>query len=205
MKILFIGAQGSGKGTQAAIISKILGIPHISTGDIFRSLTGELKHKIDSIINQGNLVPDDLTLEILKKRLEHKDCKSGFILDGFPRNLNQANLLEKIIKIDKVIEIHISDNEAIKRISGRVSCEKCKKGYNIITEPKPKNLSKCDICNGKLIQRADDNPDAVKKRLNTYHQETEPILKKYKSVLIKINGEQKIEDITKENLKKNNS
>lgn len=202
MKLLFIGPQGSGKGTQAAIISKYLNISHISTGDIFRSLTGELKQQVDSIINKGNLVPDELTLKILKQRISNTDCNKGFILDGFPRNLNQANLLENIIKIDKVIEISISDEEAIKRIAGRVTCEKCKTGYNLITEPKPKDPSQCDKCNGKLVQRADDNPEAIKKRLHTYHQETEPILNKYKQILIKINGEQDIDALTQEIIKK---
>jgi len=198
MKLLFIGPQGSGKGTQAAIISKHLGIAHISTGDIFRSLTGELKKEVDSIINKGNLVADELTVKILKERISKPDCNNGFILDGFPRNLNQANLLENITKINKVIEIEISDKESIKRLGGRVSCEKCKEGYNLITEPKPKNPNFCDKCGGRLIQRADDNLEAIKKRLHTYHQETEPILEKYKHITIKINGEQNIEEITKE-------
>jgi adenylate kinase len=198
MKLLFIGPQGSGKGTQAAIISKHLGIAHISTGDIFRSLTGKLKEHVDSIINKGNLVPDELTVKILKERISKPDCNNGFILDGFPRNLNQANLLEDITKINKVIEIEISDKESIKRLSGRVSCEKCKEGYNLITEPKPKNPNFCDKCIGRLIQRADDNTEAIKKRLHTYHQETEPILEKYKHITIKINGEQNIEEITEE-------
>jgi adenylate kinase len=202
MKLLFIGPQGSGKGTQAAIISKHLGIPHISTGDIFRSLTGELKQTVDEIINKGHLVPDELTLKILKQRISQPDCYRGFILDGFPRNINQADSLEKITKIDKVIEINISDKEAIKRLSGRVNCEKCKEGYNLITTPKPKDKNHCDKCGGKLIQRADDNEDAIKKRLHTYHKETEPILEKYKHITIKINGEQDIEQITKEILEK---
>jgi len=202
MKLLFIGPQGSGKGTQAAIISKEINIPHISTGDLFRAATGTLKEELDSYMNSGKLVPDELTLKILKQRLEHHDCKKGFILDGFPRNLKQAELLEHITKIDKVIEIDISDKEAIKRLSGRVSCEKCKAGYNLVTEPKPKNPHKCDICQGKLIQRADDTEQAIKKRLETYHKETEPILKKYENLLITINGEQNIDKITEEILEK---
>jgi len=197
-KLLFIGPQGSGKGTQAAIISKHLNIPHISTGDIFRSLGGELKEQVDAIINKGNLVPDELTLKILKQRISQHDCNHGFILDGFPRNLNQAHLLDNITKIDQVIEISISDEEALKRLGGRVNCENCKTGYNLITEPKPKHPTICDKCGGKLIQRADDNKEAIKKRLHTYHQETEPILNKYKHITIKINGEQDIEEITKE-------
>ena len=220
VKIIFIGPQGSGKGTQAKILSEELKIPHISTGDIFRSLTGELKQEVDAIINKGNLVPDELTVKILKQRIQEPDTKAGFILDGFPRNLEQTKLLEKITTIDKVIEITLSDEEAIKRISGRVTCEKCKAGYNELTSPKPKTPGICDVCGGKLIRRADDTKEAVKKRLETYHRETEPILEQYQknyaqsasfldapksikdfghqNILIKINGEQPIENISLE-------
>lgn len=203
-KILFIGIQGSGKGTQAAIVSKQLNIIHISTGDLLRNLeSSPLKQKVDSIINQGHLIPDELMIDILKQRISKPDCKNGFILDGFPRNIKQLKLLENITKIDKAIEIHISDDEAVKRLSGRVSCEKCKAGYNIITEPKPKHLGICDLCGGKLIQRADDNLEAIKKRINTYHEETEPILQEYKkqNILVRINGNQRIEEITDDILK----
>jgi adenylate kinase len=198
MKLIFIGPQGSGKGTQAKILAEKLQIPHISTGDLFRSLSGELKQKVDSIINQGNLVPDELTLEILKQRLNQPDTENGFILDGFPRNNNQAGLLETITPIDKVIEITLSDKEAIKRISGRVNCKDCNANFNELTSPKPKTQGICDLCQGKLVRRADDTKEAVKKRLNTYHSETEPILDFYKEKLIKINGEQEIEKISED-------
>lgn len=198
MKLLFIGPQGSGKGTQAAIISKELGISHISTGNLFRNAKDELKQELDEYMEQGKLVPDELTLKILKQRLYQADSKNGFILDGFPRNLNQANLLKSITEIDKVIEITVSDLESIKRLSGRVSCEKCNESYNIFTEPKPKNPLYCDLCGGKLIRRGDDNEQAIKKRLEIYHNETEPILKEYQDILIKINGEQNIDKITED-------
>lgn len=204
MKLLFIGPQGSGKGTQASVISQKLNIPHISTGEILRNVKGDLKEQVDELINKGHFVSDELIMKIVKERVSQSDCKKGFILDGTPRNLSQSHLLKKITNIDKVVEIFLSDEEAIKRLAGRVSCEKCKAGYNLITQPKPKNPKICDVCGGKLIQRADDNEEAIKKRLQTYHQETEPILKEYKNILIKINGNQDINKIAEEILKKLN-
>ena len=196
MNIIFVGAQGSGKGTQAAIISKEIGLAHISTGDLFRNAQGELKKELDSYMLSGKLVPDELVLKMLKERLSKEDCSDGFILDGFPRNLSQAESLDSITNIDKVIEIEISDEESVKRLSGRVSCKNCKAGYNLFTEPKPQNPEVCDKCGGELVQRADDNPEAIRARLKIYHDETEPILKHYPSV--KINGEQSIENVTQD-------
>ncbi len=195
VKILFIGPQGSGKGTQAKIISEELKILHISTGDLFREITGKLREELDSYMNKGQLVPDELVIRILKERISKPDCKNGFILDGYPRNLNQANLLDNIAKIDKVILIDISDELAIERISSRISCKKCGAVYNLITNP-PKRKDICDKCQEELYRRADDNPDAVKKRLETYHKETEPILEKYKNILITIDGNQEIDKIS---------
>lgn len=200
VKIIFIGPQGSGKGTQAKIISEELNIPHISTGDLFRNMEGKLKEEVDSIINQGQLVPDELTVKILKERISKSDCKDGFILDGYPRNLNQAKLLDSITKIDKVIEIDINDELAIERISSRLSCKKCGAVFNTITNP-PKKQNICDKCQTELYRRADDNPEAIRKRLETYHKETEPILKKYKNVLVKIDGAQEIDKISEEIIK----
>jgi len=202
VNIIFIGPQGSGKGTQAKIISEELKIPHVSTGDLFRETVGELREELNSYMNSGKLVPDELVIKILKERIEKSDCKNGFILDGFPRNVAQAKLLDDITKIDKVVEITLKDNEAIKRISGRVTCEKCKAGYNIFTSPKPKDPSKCDKCNGKLLKRADDTEEAVKKRLEIYHEQTKPILKKYQSILVTVDGSQEIDKIAKEILEK---
>ncbi len=202
MNIIFIGAQGSGKGTQAKIISENLNIPHISTGDLLRQARGELKKEVDSYMVSGKLVPDELILRILKERISKEDCQKGFILDGYPRNLQQAKELDKITNIDKIIEILISDKEAIKRISGRWNCKKCGIAYNNITEPKPRiedGKIICPKCNIELSQRADDTEDAVKKRLEIYHQETEPILNHYPS--IKINGEKDIDSVTNDILK----
>jgi adenylate kinase len=195
MKLIFIGPQGSGKGTQAKEVAEKLGIPHISTGDLLRSATGKLREEINSYMAVGNLFPDERMLEVLKARLAKKDCAKGFILDGFPRNLKQAGMLDKITSIDKAIEINISDSEAVRRLSGRVACANCGKGYNLITMP-PKNPKKCDDCGGKLVQREDDKEAAIRKRLGIYHRETEPILEHYQA--IRINGEQSVEKVSKD-------
>lgn len=195
LKLVFFGIQGSGKGTQAKIIAAKHRLCHISTGDLFRGASGEFKKEIDSHINFGKLVPDELTLKMLKKRLEEKDCENGFILDGFPRNIEQARELDKIIKIDNAFNIEISDEEARKRMKGRWNCKKCGIAYNIATEPKPKQEGICDKCSEKLVQRNDDVSDeAISKRLEIYHTETRPVLKFYNT--IKINGEQPIGLVT---------
>lgn len=201
MIIIFIGPQGCGKGTQARILSEKLKIPHISTGDLFRSLKGDLKKKVDEIINKGLLVPDELTIEILKDRISKEDCKKGFILDGFPRNLNQAKALENLISVDKVIELSIPDEESVKRISGRRVCPSCKANFNIYTSPKPKKEGICDFCGEKLVRRDDDREEVVRKRLETYHKETEPVLEFYGKKVSRIDGIGEIEEISKRILK----
>ena len=199
MKLIFVGPQGSGKGTQAKIIAKKLSLVHVSTGDLVRETTGDLKKEVDNYINKGRLVPDPLIIRLLEQKLKEIGDK-GIILDGFPRNLNQAEELDKIIKIDKIIEISISDKEAIKRLGGRWNCKKCGIAYNVVTAPRPKNGHLCDNCDIGLYQRKDDiDKEAIMKRLNIYHNETEPILKKYSSV--KINGKQAIEKVTEDVLK----
>jgi len=190
-----MGVQGSGKGTQAKIMSVKLGIPHISTGDLLRGAESLLKKEIDSYITSGKLVPDELMLRVLQDRLSLNDCMRGFILDGYPRNMVQAKKLDEITSIDKVIEIVISDSEALVRAIYRVTCGKCGEGHNIKTNP-PKRAGVCDKCNGILTKRADDNEPAMRKRIETYHKETEPILLHYKSV--EINGEQKIDRVTRD-------
>ncbi len=191
MNLVFIGPQASGKGTQAKIIAKKLGLVHISTGDLLRNIQGEIKQEVDNYLNKGELVPDKLTIKILKERLSKE--KKGFILDGFPRNLSQAKELIKNFKIDKFIEISISDELALKRLSGRLNCSKCGALYNTLTSEKPKKQGICDKCEGELYKRKDDNKETIKKRLETYHRETEPILKKYSS--IKIDGSGSIEKV----------
>jgi adenylate kinase len=199
MKLIFVGPQGSGKGTQAKIVSKELGIAHISTGDLLREATGELREEIDSYIVGGNLVPDELILKILKERVAREDCEKGFILDGFPRNMSQAEALDRDMKMDKVIEISISDEESVNRILGRRPCPKCGILWNVRTSPKPKVETICDECGAELVKRDDDNEESLRKRLEIYHNDTEPILEHYDSV--RINGEQSIEQVSEDVLK----
>lgn len=198
MKLLLLGPQGSGKGTQAKIIASNLGLVHISTGDLLRSATGKLRVEIDSYITHGNLVPDELMLRLLDEKLKKLDY-CNFILDGFPRNLAQAKMLDSLVQVDKAIEIHIPDEETVRRLSGRYNCKKCGAIYNIATSPKPKKKGLCDICNIPLYQRDDDKPEAIKKRLAIYHSETSPVIVHYHA--IRINGNQSIEKVTQDILK----
>lgn len=181
MKLILLGAPGAGKGTQAEIISKKLGIPTISTGAIIRESIksgSELGNKVKSIIESGKLVSDDIVIEIIENRLKEDDCKNGFILDGFPRTIAQADALEKLgIKIDTVASIEVSDEDIIKRLSGRRECSKCRATFHIENIPSKKG-DFCDKCGGELVRRADDDPETIKNRLNVYHQQT-AVLKDY--------------------------
>lgn len=198
MNIILLGVQASGKGTQALLLAKKLGISHISTGDIFR--TGvkkgdDIGKMLKKYLDKGSLVPDKITNQAIKQRLGAKDAKGGFILDGYPRTIAQAKFLDKIIKIDKVFEINISDKEAVHRINNRRSCV-CGKTYNLMYNP-PKKEGVCDLCGKKLFIRDDDKPRAIKERLNLYHKKTEPLLKYYenKKILEVVSGERPIEVI----------
>lgn len=198
MNLIFVGPQGAGKGTMAKEISEELGLCHISTGDLFRSATGELGDKIHKLIDGGNLVPDDLTLETLKERLKKEDCKNGIILDGYPRNVVQAETLRELMEISYIVELQVPHEVSIKRLSGRRKCGNCGKDYNIYSTEKsllPKDPTKCDVCDGKLIQRADDVPEAIEKRIEIYHKQTEPILNFYGDKVIRINADQSIAQI----------
>ena len=198
--LLFVGVQASGKGTQAQIVSKKLGIAHISTGDLLRGTQGELKQEVDSYMSGGKLIPDELMIKILKERIHHEDCKGGFILDGFPRNMEQAKELDKFVKVDNVFNIEISDDEAKRRLRGRWNCKKCAIAYNYVTAPRPKTEGICDQCGGVLTQRADDiDEDAINERLDIYHEETIPIVKFFNTV--RINGQQDIEKVTEDIMK----
>lgn len=205
MKIVMLGPQASGKGTQAKLLAEKLKIAHISTGEIFRAMTREtaLGKMVRDLIDNGNLVPNDVTNEIVKERLLKEDCKKGFILDGYPRNMNQALALDKIAKLDRVVYLKISRNETLRRISGRRECTKCKAIFNIYTN-KPKKEGICDKCGNKLYQREDEKKEAVKKRLRIYHNETKPLINFYekKGILLKINGEQTIDAIAEDIYKK---
>ncbi len=207
MRIIMLGPQASGKGTQAELISERLGIPHISTGDILRQnikdLT-ELGKAALGYINEGKLVPDEVINRVVGDRLQSRDCEAGFILDGFPRNIAQAEFLDTVTGLDKVIEIAVSDKEAIKRISGRRTCEKCHAVYSIYQESEEAISGACKKCGGRLMMRDDDREDAVRKRLEIYHEETEPLIDFYrkKGILLRVNGERPIEPIFKEIIKK---
>jgi len=202
-KIVFLGPPGSGKGTQAQLLSKNFSIPHISTGDIFRKIikTGKPKKLADSIkkyVQSGLLVPDDIVFKSLFSVIKNKKY---YILDGFPRNINQAKLLDEALKkdgIDKVIYFKVSDKEIIKRLTSRRTCPKCGKVYNIYTL-KPKNDNLCDVCKVELIIRDDDKLETVKKRLEIYKKDTLPLLDYYKKkkLLVTINAEDKIENVYK--------
>ena len=201
MNLIFMGKQGSGKGTQAKIISEKLGLCHISTGDLVRGVEGELKKEVDALINKGNLISDELMFEILKERVKKSDCEKGIILDGYPRNLNQAKTLQENFEISKVIDMDIPDEEVLNRLVNRLNCKKCGAIFNKLTNP-PKQEGICDFCGSELFVRDDDHEDAIRKRLEIYHRDTNPILSFFKEKVVKINGNQKIEDVTKEILEK---
>jgi len=197
--ICLFGPQGSGKGTQAKILNNKLHIPHISMGDLFRLAIEsgtELGKKVKEMINKGGLVPDEMTFDLLRERVSNSDCANGFILDGYPRTLRQAKMLDEYIEIDKLLVIDISDAEAIKRLTSRRHCLSCGAIYNIYTVPKPKEDEKCDQCHTKLYHRDDDKEEAIRARLDNYHRETEEVIEHYGKKVTKINGEQEIEKVT---------
>ena len=178
MNLLMLGAPGAGNGTHAAILNQKLGIPTISTGNILRAAIKDgtptgLKAK--EYMDNGQLVPDDVIIGIINERLQAEDCKNGYILDGVPRTIGQAEALEKAgIHFDAVVALEVSDEEIMQRMSGRRVCEKCGASYHIVAIP-PKVEGVCDVCGGALIQRANDAPETVKSRLDVYHRETEPL------------------------------
>ena len=181
MKLIILGAPGSGKGTQAKFITKSRGVPQISTGDLLREAVetqSPLGVKASQYMNTGTLVPDDIVLELLKERLKKKDTANGFILDGYPRNLAQANALAKITNLDLVINIDVDYALLVKRITGRRTCKSCGAIFHIEFSP-PKSEGVCDKCSGELFQREDDTEKTVKKRLETYEQQTKPLIEHY--------------------------
>ncbi|HBP24564.1 MAG TPA: adenylate kinase [Oribacterium sp.] len=201
MKIVMLGAPGAGKGTQAIKIADKYDIPHISTGDIFRAnIKGgtELGQKAKSYIDKGELVPDEVTIGMLLDRIAQDDCSNGYVLDGFPRTIPQAESLTEALKsqgdkIDFALNIDVPDEAIIKRMSGRRACPKCGATYHIVyAAPKKENI--CDKCGSELIIRSDDKPETVKDRLNVYHQQTEPLIAYYKAagVLREVDGTQEL-------------
>lgn len=201
MNIIFFGAPGAGKGTQAEIVSKKLNIPTISTGNIIREAIKngtEMGLSAKSYIEAGSLVPDEVVIGIIKDRLDMDDCRNGFILDGFPRTIPQAKALDEMgVKIDVVLNIEVSDDDIIARMSGRRTCPKCGGTYHILFNP-TKTEGICDACGAELTVRKDDHPDVVKSRLDVYHRETEPLKAFYdeKGVLRTVIGQKELKDTT---------
>lgn len=206
MRLILLAAPGAGKGTQAEKLKDNFGIPTISTGAILRKNIKEeteLGRLAKKYIDDGKLIPDNVMIEVVKDRLLEDDCKDGFILDGFPRTLAQAEALDKSdIQIDCVLNIDVPDEEIIRRLSGRLECTKCATTFHK-TYRKPEKDGICDICGGELAARADDNPDTIKSRLDVYHTQTEPLLQFYqKKGMLKVAvGQEGIDDTTREILK----
>jgi len=182
MKLIFLGPPGAGKGTQAAVVSKRLDIPTISTGDMLRAAVKEgtqIGLQAKSYMDAGKLVPDEVIIGIVAERLEKPDCAKGFILDGVPRTIAQAEALDaKGVKFDKVVSLEVSDEAIVERMSGRRVCAKCGTPYHVVNKP-PKAEGVCDSCGGELVQRVDDKAETVRHRLKVYHAETEPLKKFY--------------------------
>ena len=186
LRTILLGPPGAAKGTQAAKIIEKYNIPHISTGDIFRENIKkgtELGKKAQEYMNRGELVPDDLVIEIATTRLLEDDCKDGFLLDGFPRTVYQAEKLDEFLaahgsKIDKVIDIEVGKEELMERLTGRRVCKSCGASYHIVNIP-PKKEGVCDVCGGELIQRADDNAETVANRIEVYEAQTMPLVEYY--------------------------
>jgi len=204
MKIVMLGAPGAGKGTQAIKIADKYGIPHISTGDIFRAnIKGgtELGMKAKSYMDKGQLVPDEVTIGMLLDRIAEDDCKEGYVLDGFPRTIPQAESLTKALsdkgdKIDFALDINVPDEAILTRMSGRRACPKCGATYHIVyAAPKKENI--CDKCGSELIIRSDDKPETVQDRLNVYHKQTEPLISYYKNegVFCEVDGTKELQDV----------
>jgi adenylate kinase len=201
MKLILLGAPGAGKGTQAEKIVEKYGIPAVSTGNIIRAALKagtEMGLKAKSFMDAGQLVPDDVVIGIIKDRLKEKDCENGFILDGFPRTIPQAQALEDMgVDIDKVLDIEVPDEKITARMSGRRVCSKCANSYHLLYK-KPKTEGVCDACGGELIQRKDDAPETVQARLKEYHEMTEPLKDFYKKLgkLVIVEGQEEVADTT---------
>lgn len=204
MKIIMLGAPGAGKGTQAKMIADKYGVPHISTGDIFRANIKngtELGMKAKKYMDQGLLVPDELTVRILLDRVAQDDCKNGYVLDGFPRTIPQAEVLDSELTklgdhIDYAINVDVPDENIVKRMSGRRACLTCGATYHIEHVP-PKKEGICDVCGSELVLRDDDKPETVKNRLNVYHEQTQPLIDFYteKGVLKTVDGTVPMEEV----------
>ena len=206
MKLILLGAPGAGKGTQAEIISEHLSIPTISTGNIIRAALKaqtEMGIKAKEFIDKGLLVPDDVVIGIVRDRLKEDDCKNGFILDGFPRTVPQAEALDEMgIEIDKVIDIQVPDEKIVQRLSGRRVCGGCGASYHLLYK-KPEKDGVCNLCGAQLVQRTDDKEETILERLKIYHEQTEPLVEYYrkKNKLVVVEGQEEVSDTTALTLK----
>ena len=199
-RVVFLGPPGAGKGTQAAGIARELGIPHLSTGDLLRAAAAArtpLGREADGHIRAGRLVPDDLVLQILHERLDEADARAGYLLDGFPRNLAQAEALGKFADVDRVVSFEISPDRLVQRLSNRRLCPTCQSVYNLVTKP-PRVPGKCDLDGAELLQRPDDRPEAVTTRLKVYAEQTAPLLDYYRKrqLLRSIDADGSPEEVT---------
>lgn len=206
MKIIMLGAPGAGKGTQAKQIADKYSIPHISTGDIFRANIKngtELGKKAKQYMDQGTLVPDELTCDLVMDRIQQDDCKNGFVLDGFPRTIPQAEALDAALgkineKMDYAIDVDVPDENIVNRMSGRRACLNCGATYHLISIP-PKVEGICDRCGSEIVLREDDKPETVQKRLKVYHEQTQPLIDYYKNqgILKSVDGTQPMDEVFK--------
>ncbi len=204
MKIIMLGAPGAGKGTQAQMIADKYNIPHISTGDIFRANIKngtELGKKAKEYMDKGQLVPDELTVQLLLDRVANEDCKNGYVLDGFPRTIPQADVLDSELtklgdKVDFAINVDVPDENIVRRMSGRRACLKCGATYHIEHIP-PKTEGICDKCGSELVQREDDKPETVQNRLSVYHEQTQPLIDYYdkKNILKTVDGTKDMQEV----------
>ena len=207
MKIIMLGAPGAGKGTQAKKIAKKYEIPHISTGDIFRANNKggtELGMKAKSYMDQGQLVPDDVTIGMLLDRISEADCEKGYVLDGFPRTIPQAESLtaalkERGEKMDYAVDVDVPDESIVTRMGGRRACLKCGATYHVVFNP-PKAEGVCDSCQEALVLRDDDKPETVQKRLTIYHDQTQPLIEYYKEqgILVTVDGTKELNEVFKD-------
>ncbi len=204
MNLVLLGPPGSGKGTQGELLAQRHGWPKLSTGDILREAVAagtELGKKVEPIMAAGDLVPDEIVLGIVRERLAGEDCREGFILDGFPRTIPQAEGLEEILResgraLSAVIEIRVSEEEVVRRLSGRRTCSQCNAIYHVEWKP-PREEGVCDICGGKLVQRPDDRPEAIRERLREYREQTAPLVAFYekRGLLRPVDGAGKVEEV----------